>query len=104
MGDIVPKDGRNTKSACKRAVMRTKQDLYGAIPPLVEQDESHGPPVGGFLTQRGKAARHAQWQLHGDSDVELCERAAAHQVLVEEVLEVEATDERVALDAPVGQV
>src|SRR3954471_3911691 len=43
-------------------------------------------------------------ELDRDADVELCVGAAGLQVLVEQVLELEAADERVALDAPVGQV
>src|SRR3954469_13298824 len=43
-------------------------------------------------------------ELDRNADVELRVGAAGLQVLVEQVLELEAADERVALDAPVGQV
>src|SRR4051795_10366685 len=52
-----------------------------------------------------EAARERQrWELDRDADVELCGGAAGLQVLVEQVLELEAADERVAFDASVGQV
>ena len=48
--------------------------------------------------------RDAERELDRDADVELRVGAAGLQVLVQQVLELEAPDERVALDAAVGEV
>src|SRR5215211_1744892 len=54
--------------------------------------------------ERGEPRRDAERQLDRQADVQLRVRAAVHQVLVEEVLEVEPSDEGVTLDAPVGAI
>ena len=78
-----------------------------------KRDDATAPRIGGpakarspdrsGLTECGQRAGHAERQLDGHADVELRVGAAAHEVLVEQVLEVEAPDQRVALDAAVGR-
>src|SRR4051812_41765764 len=69
-----------------------------------------GPECGALTLERasrvrGEAPRERdRGQLDRDADVELGIGAAGLEVLVEQVLELEAPDELVALDAPVGDV
>ena len=59
----------------------------------------------GALGVRGETVRQGDGrELDGDADVELGVVAAGLQVLVQQVLELEAPDERVALDAAVGEI
>ena len=69
------------------------------------QGRHHRVRRDGPLGVRGEAVRQGDGrELDGDADVELGVGAAGLQVLVQQVLELEAPDERVALDAAVGQV
>ena len=60
--------------------------------------------VGAQRVRREAARQGDGRELDGDADVELGVGAAGLQVLVQQVLELEAADERVALDAAVGEV
>ena len=69
------------------------------------QGRHHRVRRDGALGVRGEAVRQGDGrELDGDADVELGVGAAGLQVLVQQVLELEAPDERVALDAAVGEV
>src|ERR671932_84220 len=103
MNVIVPKRAANPKRPAPGLVSSLTR-LYPHRRPGRNRRRSRNPRRGGLSTEGGEPGGDAQRELDRDADVELRVGAALHEVLVEQVLEVEAADEGVALEASVGEV
>src|SRR3954454_2742060 len=104
MNVIVPKTGRKAKPRRKRFVSSMTRSAVSPSSPAVKRRAARISRTMERSAERGEARGDAERQLDRHADVELRVRPAAHEMLVEEVLEVEAADERVALDATVREV
>src|SRR5918911_2889215 len=103
MNAIVPKRAANPKRPAPGLVSSLTR-LYPHPGPRRNRRPRRIPGRGGVSTEGGEPGGHAQRELDRDADVELRVGAALHEVLVEQVLEVEAADEGVALEAAVREV
>src|SRR3954471_2602412 len=104
MNVIVPKRRRKAKPRRKALVSSMTRSAVSPSARAVKPRAAVNFLEPGRLAERGEPRRHAERQRDRHADVQLGVRAAAHEVLVEQVLEVEAANERVALDAPVREV
>src|SRR3954452_4489835 len=105
MNVIVPKRRRKSKTTPHAARL---PETRGAVSPAQRRGKQRLrrmiSAAASRLAERREARGDAERQLDRHADVELRVGPAAHQVLVQEVLEMEAPDERVTLDAPVREI